>query len=144
MRRLLAANISFYGPCAASKSRSPSGRVRTSWLPLFSNYVFLFGNHDDVANARKTNCLSSVIEVADGDRLVSDLRDLNRLIGSNAPIQVEQKLAPGDRVRVKVGSFAGCEGIVTKRRGRHYLVVNISFIQQSVLVELDDFLVEAI
>ena len=83
-------------------------------------------------------------EVADGNRLASDLIDLHHLIDSNAPVQVEHKLAAGARVRVRVGSFAGCEGIVTKRRGKHYLVVNISFIQQSVLVELDDFLVEAI
>lgn len=142
MRRLLALKVPFYGPCAMKKSRSPSGRVRTSWMPLFSNYVFLFGGHDEVLSAQQTNCLSQVATVTEKAVLTADLRALQSLIATEAPVQVEEKLQPGELVRVRSGPFKGCEGVVAERRGRSHLIVNVGFVQRSVLVELDDFSVE--
>lgn len=142
MRRLAAMDIPFYGPCAKKKSRSPAGRVRTSWVPLFSNYVFLLGNGEAVAEAHRTNCLSNVTAITDKAGLTESLRRLEQLISSEAPVHVEQRLAPGELVRVKAGPFKGCEGVVEKRRGGSHLVVNVDFVQQSVSVELDDFMVE--
>ena len=142
MRRLLAEQIPFYGPCATKKSRSPSGRVRSVWTPLFSNYVFLLGGPEEVLTAQKTNCVSRVSPVVDKVRLTEDLRRLSMLISTDAPIQIEQKLCKGECIRIRSGPFSGCEGIVVKRRGDSHLVVNISFVQQSVSVALDDFLVE--
>ncbi len=144
MRSLRATEIPFYGPCAIKKSRSPSGRVRTSWLPLFTNYVFLLGDEEQILQARKTNCVSNVTLVNDTEELTRDLRRLHQLISNELPVQVEQKLVPGQLVRVKSGPFQGCEGVVEKRRGGSHLVVNVEFVQQSVSVELDDFLVEKI
>lgn len=142
MRRLLALEIPFYGPCAPKKSRSPKGRVRTSWMPLFANYVFLLGGHDELLEARKTNCLVNSAPVTDKLALTLDLRRLKQLIHSEAPVQVEQKLAVGQMVRVKSGPFQGCEGFIEQRRSSSHLVVNVEFVQQSVSVELDDFTVE--
>ncbi len=142
MRRLLAMQVPFYGPCAMKKSRSPAGRVRTSWMPLFSNYVFLLGGQEHVDAARRTNCLSQVTVVGSTESLTSDLRRLAGLIETCAPVQIEENLEPGALVRVRSGAFKGCEGVVCKRRGRNHLVVNVNFVQRSVLVELDDFSVE--
>jgi len=36
MRRLRALDVAFYSPIIARRSCSPSGRVRTSYVPLFS------------------------------------------------------------------------------------------------------------
>src|SRR5262245_8177416 len=44
MRRLYGMGISFYCPVVAQRRRAPSGRVRVSHIPLFSNYVFLYGD----------------------------------------------------------------------------------------------------
>ena len=44
MRRLDSRGAHFYSPIAPHQYRSPSGRKRTSYLPLFTNYVFLFGD----------------------------------------------------------------------------------------------------
>ena len=41
MRRLRALQIPFYSPLIAKRAKSPAGRVRTSYLPLFPCYVFL-------------------------------------------------------------------------------------------------------
>ena len=39
-RKLEAAGIPFYSPTVRRRLRSPGGRVRSSFVPLFSNYVF--------------------------------------------------------------------------------------------------------
>ena len=44
MRRMLTKRLAFYGPVAPKRFRSPAGRVRTSYVPLFPNYVFLFAD----------------------------------------------------------------------------------------------------
>ncbi len=144
MRRLLAMEIPFYGPCVMRRSRSPGGRVRKSWVPLFSNYVFLLGGLSEVQAAWKTNCLSSVTLASDKSALGLDLRRLSMLIQCEAPVRVEDKLQPGELVRVRSGPFKGCEGVVCHRRAQGYLAVNVTFAQRSVLIEFDCFLVEPV
>lgn len=46
MRRLLKTGTAFYSPIVEKKQRSPAGRLRTSFVPLFSNYVFVFGDDE--------------------------------------------------------------------------------------------------
>ena len=41
MRRLRAQNIAHYGPMVPKRTRSPGGRIRTSYVPLFAGYVFV-------------------------------------------------------------------------------------------------------
>ena len=71
-----------------------------------------------------------------------ELEQVYRLISSGVPLTVEQRLAPGNRVRVKHGALAGMEGIVRVRRGKTRLIVTVSFLQQGASVEVDDFNLE--
>ena len=73
-----------------------------------------------------------------------ELQQLQRLIATNAPLTVESRLAPGRRVRVRQGPFAGIEGTVLVRRGETRLLVSINFLQQGASVEIDDFQLEPI
>ncbi len=142
MRHLLARGLPFYGPCAKKTYRSPAGRARTSWLPVFTNYVFLAGGPEECSIAKESSCISSVIPIADPAELVEDLRRVAKLISCDAPVQVEDMISAGEPVRIKSGPFAGCEGMVTQRRGRHVLTVTVRTIGQSVSVAIDDFAVE--
>lgn len=142
MRRLEAIELAFYGPTVEKAQRSPSGRVRTSFVPLFANYVFLYGDADDRYRALETNCVSSCIQVADGEALSRELRSLRRLIESDVPVTIEERLEPGAAIRIKSGPFRGIEGTVISRRGRRRLVVAVGFLQQGASIEIDDFLVE--
>src|SRR6516162_8251751 len=63
MRRLRALEIPFYGPTIERRGRSPQGRVRTSFIPLFSNYVFLYGNASERYKPLTTNCVSRDLSV---------------------------------------------------------------------------------
>lgn len=144
MRKLLAQDIAFYSPIVARRYRSAAGRVRTSYQPLFANYVFLFGDANERERALKSNCISQCHEVPDGRRLADDLRNIQRLIEIGEPLTPEALPSAGDRVRVRNGMFAGFEGIVIRREAETRLLVAVNFMQQGASVLLDDCQLETL
>lgn len=142
MRRLRSMQVAFYSPLVHQRTRSPGGRARDSYLPLFASYVFVFGTDGQRQQALTTNCVSRCLQVPDGAKLVHDLRQIRQLIELDAPLTVEARIEPGRRVRVRFGPMAGLEGTVVKRRGRDWLVVAVEFLGQGASVLLEDFQVE--
>ena len=140
-RELLKYQVPFYLPLVRKTTVSRS-RKRTSLVPLFGGYVFLFGSEEERVRTLATNRVSRILEVEDADQLVFDLRQLRQLIAANAPLTIESRLGPGQRVRVRQGAFAGLEGTVLKRRGETRLLVSINFLQQGASVEIDDFMLD--
>ena len=138
MRRLKALQIAHYSPLAVSRKRSPAGRIRTSYLPLFRGYVFLRGTPEDRQRAVTTGCVANCLEVADSDELVSDLRRIQLLNHEGADIRPEPKPAVGSRAIVTSGPMTGVEGIVTKVHSQHRLTVLVSFMQQGASVTIDE------
>ena len=47
MRQLFDRQIAYYAPVISKRYRSANGRVRTSYIPLLSNYVFVNGTEED-------------------------------------------------------------------------------------------------
>jgi len=144
MRRLHAWQIPFYSPLVHQRSKSPAGRVRSSYVPLFAGYVFMQGSEPQRHQALTSNCISRCLPVPDGVQLVRDLRQIRQLIELDAPLTVEARIEAGRRVRVRSGSMTGLEGSVVKRRGKDWLVVAVEFLGQGVSVLLEDFQVEAL
>ena len=144
MRRLRQMSIPHYGPLVQRRYRSPNGRMRHSYIPLFPGYVFLFAEEDQRHQAFTSNCISSCLSIPDSELLVRDLRQLNGLIESEAPLTPEARIEPGMAVRVKSGSMAGTEGYVIKRHGEQRLVVAVQFLQQGASVLLEDVQLERI
>jgi transcription antitermination factor NusG len=142
MRHLRANEISFYGPVVAKRYRSGSGRLRTSYIPLFANYVFMFADEAQRREALTSNCVSKCSVVEDGERLVSDLAQIHKILESDVPLTAEAKLESGNLVRVKNGPFEGFEGIVIRREGRTRLLLSIHFLEQGVSAEMDEAQVE--
>ena len=140
-RELLAYQIPFYLPLIP-KTSVARGRNVTSYIPLFASYVFLYGSEEERIRSLTTNRISRILPIDDPERLVHDLRQLSRLISADAPLTMESRLAPGNRVRVQNGPFAGLEGTVLNRRGATRLLVSINFLQQGASVEIEDFLLE--
>lgn len=138
VRRLRAAKIACYCPQIAQRQRSPQGRIRTSYVPLFSGYVFAHGDEQDRGAALSTQCVSRCLAVADGEELYRDLSQVWRLIESKAPLTPEDRLEPGQRVTVRRGPLAGFQGTVVQRRGGHRLIISVNFLQQGVSALLED------
>lgn len=143
-RALRSQQIAHYCPLVKKQSRSTSGRVRASFVPLFAGYVFLRGGDDARVQALQTNCVSRCLSVNDPVGLVHDLRRIQLLVASDAPLTPEARLIAGMRVRVRSGPLMGLEGVVIERRGQSRLLVAVEFIQQGASVQIDDYLLERI
>ena len=135
--------IPFYLPLVR-KDLYVRGRRQCSFLPLFNGYVFLYGTDYERVHALTTNRISRVLPVADQDQLRSDLAQVRHLIEAEAPLTVEKRLQPGDRVRVRHGALKGLEGTILRRQKATRLLVAVNYLQQGVSVEIDDFMVEPI
>ncbi|HEV3416244.1 MAG TPA: transcription termination/antitermination NusG family protein [Pirellulales bacterium] len=144
MRRLRGLGIGFYSPIIEQRKRSPQGRIRKSYLPLFASYVFMHGGDEARQRALTTNCISRCLTVPDSDRLVDDLRQIRRLILANFPLTPESRIQPGTPVRVRSGPLMGVEGVVVRRQNKERLLVSVRFLQQGASALLEDFQVEAI
>jgi transcriptional antiterminator RfaH len=144
MRRLRAMGIGFYSPLVERRNKSPGGRVRKSYLPLFPGYVFMRGEEVARHRALTTNCVSKTLSVADGDSLLTDLRQIRRLILANVPLTPEARIQPGTAVRVRGGPLAGVEGVVVRRQNKERLLVAVRFLQKGASLLLEDFQVEEI
>ncbi|MGC1272872.1 MAG: transcription termination/antitermination NusG family protein [Planctomycetaceae bacterium] len=144
MRRLGASGVSFYCPVIGRRTRAPSGRIRESFVPLFSGYVFLHGSEEARLAALTTNCTASILAVDDQDRLIRELSQIRQLLASNLPIAPEEKLEAGRPVRVVTGPLRGQEGVVIERLGKRRLLVTVELLQRGASVDLDECDVEPI
>ena len=142
MRRLKSLQVFHYGPIIEKRFRSPNGRLRTSFIPLFPNYVFMLGSEEQRISALTTNCISKCEPIENREQLVRDLRQIHRVISAGIPLTPESKLESGDHVRVRSGPFAGYEGTVVRREGKTRLLLTIQFLEQGVSMELDEALLE--
>jgi transcription antitermination factor NusG len=144
MRRLHALSIPFYCPIVPKRGKTPRGRSYTAYEPLFRNYVFLYGDDEARYTSQTTNCVSSYVQVPDGNALASQLKQFHDLIRMDVPLLPEALLAPGQRVRIRAGRFRNFEGTIIRREHEVRLLVSIDFIQQGASLLLEDFEVEAI
>lgn len=138
MRHLAGRGVGFYCPMIEKRTRSPQGRMRSSYLPLFTNYVFLRGTDDDRRLALTTNCILASKPIRQPDFLVRDLWQINRALQSGIPITPEQKLTQGDPVIVKSGPFKGFEGFVLRRAGTTRFLIYLRYLEQGVSMEIDE------
>ena len=138
MRALVMEEIAFYAPVIERRYRSPNGRMRTSYEPLFGNYVFVCGDEQARYKAVCTGCVSRHLPVEQTTELVADLRQIHSLIATQAPLSPEARLEPGQRVRIKSGSFAGYEGVIVRREKEVRLQVSVRFMDQGVSVAIED------
>jgi transcriptional antiterminator RfaH len=141
-RKLSAKLIPHYSPVIPKRYRAPNGRLRTSFIPLFPNYVFMLASDEERYHAMTTNCISRCNEVKDPEIFVRDLQQIFTVVGAGIPLTPEARLQPGNRVRVKTGPFAGYEGTVLRREGKTRLLLSIQYLQQGVSMEMDEGLLE--
>ncbi len=139
MRRLLLQRIPFYGPVFEQVYRSPAGRLRSSFLPLFPNYVFIYGDDSVRYSTFTTGCVSRCIEVPDQGGLLRDLQTVHQLLNAGLDVTAEAQLLPGQWVRVKNGPLTGQVGRIIERRGQARLLVTLNFLQQGASVEIQGF-----
>lgn len=144
MRKLLQAEKAFCCPLIEKRYRSPGGRMRTSYLPLFTNYLFLRGNDTDRRFALSTNCVQTCNRVVQPAALIEDLKKIYFAIQNGHAITAEERLATGDPVRIKSGPFKGFEGFVQRRSGKTRFLIHLHYLEQGVSMEIDEGALQAV
>ena len=144
MRKLYSQKIRFYGPVITKRFRSPSGRMRTSYVPLFPNYVFMLATEEDRYEAMTTNCISKCTPVSDHERLISDLQQIATIVAQGEGLTPEARLEAGNPVRVKSGPFAGYEGQVIRREGKTRFLLSVKFLEQGISIAMDEAMITPI
>lgn len=137
-RHLHAAAVPFFLPTVTRRSRLRS-RVLTSRLPLFTGYVFLHADGGGRLTALTSNRVARCLAVTDQERLWGDLRQVERLLSSGAPVTPEERLAVGSPVEITTGPLAGLSGVIVRTATGRRFVVRVDFIQQGASVLIDDF-----
>lgn len=144
MRKLRSLEVPHYGPVLPKRYRSPNGRLRTSFIPMFPNYVFMLASEDERVKAMTTNCISACNPVAEHESLIEDLRKIHSVVDLGEALTPEAKLQAGTTVRVRSGPFAGLEGEILRREGKTRLLLSVRYLEQGVSMEMDEALLEAV
>ena len=135
--------IPFYLPLVTRENIVRGRKIRTR-IPLFDGYLFIFARDDERIQALKTNRTVQMIPVEADYPLSHELGKIHKLIQLEAPLTVESRLIAGKQVRIKHGSMQGLEGLIISRKNTTRLVVEVSYIQKGVSIEIDDCMVEPI
>jgi transcriptional antiterminator RfaH len=140
-RRILAQAVPFFLPLYLRRWCN-RGRLLTSELPLFTGYVFFYG--DDTARLKvlTTNLVANCLKVLDQKRLRSDLERVWRLMDSHRPLTPAARLRAGEQVEVVAGPLAGVRGRVLRLGKRLTLTIEVQLLQQGVSVEIEDWMLE--
>ena len=128
--------VPFYLPQMEKRVRR-SGRTLVSYLPLFSGYLFFRGGRDERLDALKSNVIVNILAPTDQAEISAELKQLRELQLTNAPLVPHPYVGPGDTVLITDGAFEGYRGVVLKGKGVTRLIVSVSFIRQSVALEID-------
>jgi len=133
-RLLLDSGKPFYLP-QVQESKKRSGRTLVSHSPLFPGYIFLRKVEGLRQTLWRTSAVANMIEVSDQAQLSEELLQIRQLQARGAILKPQVNLVPGDAVRIEEGVFDGYAGIVMEQRGALRLVVSVSILKKSVLVE---------
>ena len=112
-------------------------RRRMFASPLFSGYVFCRVDPAFREVLVQNRYCARLLRVTDQEVLVEQLRLVRLALDSDEVAEVMPYLVKGRRVRIASGPMKGAEGIVQYRKGKTRVVLNVDFIQQSVVMEVE-------
>jgi transcription antitermination factor NusG len=113
-------------------------RAKDVVLPLFPGYLFCHFNPSDRIIVEDTPGVMGVVRTRSSLLPVdeSEIRALQQALSSNLELEPSPQIAAGTIVRVIEGPLFGVTGPLVQHKNSTKLVISISLLQRSVLVEL--------
>ncbi len=142
-RTLTAAGIAHYLPLT-KRPRYCRGRKQFVEQPLLASYLFLHGPLEATYIATATKRVANVINVADQDRFVTELRQIRNALENGADLSPYRYLTVGRRVRVSAGPFKGIEGMIEVSAKADRLVLQIDALGRATSLEIDAGLLDPV
>ncbi len=128
--------IPFFLPLRQSVRRY-HGRAYVFEVPLFSGYLFCAATTEQKYSLLNTGHLAQIIDVPDQEGLLLDLNQISQALKRNAPLEPFPYLKRGVRVRITDGPMCGIEGVVSERRRKFRVILNVDLLHQAVALEID-------
>lgn len=118
-----------------AKTLTGGGRVRTSYLPLFTGYVFVFGMPEDRARVAATKHVANCLAVPDQARLHRQLGQVHRLMTHDMTgCSPEDAPRVGAIVEITEGPFTGLVGRVTELAEGYRFTIEVEFVGRGVSI----------
>jgi transcriptional antiterminator RfaH len=143
--KIQSAGIESYLPLQKTQN---TWKDRKKWIesPLFPSYIFtkiVFNRRYEVLS------IPSVIDIVGFNNQPSPVRPdeieaIKTLLDIQSQYNVISGLSTGNRVRICSGPLEGFEARVTQVRGNEKLVINISAIGKSIVINATDYKIEKI
>jgi len=121
-----------------------NGRNYIFDVPLFSGYLFCAASKEQYYSLMKTNNMANFLEVKDKESLLNDLKHINLAFEKDVPVEPFPFLRRGRLVRIIRGPLMGLEGVLSERKQKFRVVLNVRMLNQAVAVEVDCEIVKAV
>lgn len=108
-------------------------------LPLISGYVFCHLGRFEMLPVLTTPGVVDVIRAGNSPIPIPDfeISALERAVNANVAIQPCPYVEIGQKVQIQSGPLAGITGIVSDRRKSEHIILSVSLLRRSVLVQID-------
>jgi transcription antitermination factor NusG len=120
--------------------RQWSDRKKEITAPLFTGYVFCRFDAEVCAPVITTPGVIRIVGTA--NRVVqiedSEIEAIRMAVASGRSVSPAPYINIGDRVCIKEGPMAGCQGILVRCNNRHRFILSVDLVQSSVAVEIDE------
>ncbi len=124
--------------------RRKSRRTIKSLLPLFSGYIFFCGYEVQRIEILKTNRIANLIEVADQQKFIDDLVQIERVLRTGETLIPHKYLKKGQKCRIIAGPLLGIQGIIVNIKGQTRLVLQVDILGQAASVEIEIDMIEPV
>jgi transcription antitermination factor NusG len=119
--------------------RQWSDRKKKMEVPLFPNYVFVRTHLPNTIELLSIRELVKFISF-DGAPVVipeKEIEAIRQVLSGKAPVENETyDHRVGETVVIRDGQFAGTQGLVVRKNGKHRLVIRIHALHQAISVEI--------
>jgi transcription antitermination factor NusG len=114
-------------------------RNKTIFLPLFPCYLFVRTDLSRKIDILRTAGVFQLVESGGCACPIPecDIEAIKRVVHSPAQIAPHPFLRNGERVRVRHGPLEGVEGILTRFKNQHRVVMTVEPLQKAFAVEID-------
>jgi transcription antitermination factor NusG len=132
--------IPYYLPLIKSAKRQKRENL-VFHLPMFSGYAFCALNDDSFRFLVNSNCVIHKLKMDEVREkiLIEELSAIKTLEqnSDDFEIVVKPEIVVGTRIKVNGGPLQGFSGIVSKRKNKALIAVNLEILGQSVSTEID-------
>lgn len=135
-------DIPYYLPMIRRQTFS-GNRKRENLYPLFTSYLF-FAGWERRYEVMATNRVANVIEVADQERFIREIRSIHRVLESGNELEIHAELPLGRLAEVVKGPMKGTVGTVIGNRPWDAITLSIGVLSVGAELKISGDLLELI